>query len=253
MISLNHKGKLETPLVTKGIKKPRSRNALTSARNTSVLTLSKPIIRSNTPLTRTNTQRSDKSISSLTAREKSLINQNLLLKRENEKYARLLKKADDYIKDELAKCKAENVALKKFVLKTWEWVEGKLDNKAEEEVRAIVMAENRIKHKISNLIHKGKSQNEYKIPNAKQKDILQKKEEELANLKKRLNEEQHINKSLAIYIDYINTPNVQKETFTNKTIAVDSNNLINDEADEEINDYPKGVSIPGFIKSLSLT
>ena len=241
MISLNQQERLQTPLEIKGCKKSRSRNALTSARNTSVLTLSRPIIRSNTPLTRTNTQRGGKS--SLTAKEKSLINQNLQLKKENEKFEKLLKKAESHIKGEMTKYKLENRMLKKFVTTCWNWVESKVNTKMKEEVKSIVTKGS--KGNCNNLVKYFKH---IKEPI----QSLKKKDEELLKLKKRLEEEENFNKAINTYIEFINNSKSQKEASTNKTIPVDSNNLIMDETDEVIDDYPKGTPIPAFLKTLRL-
>ena len=230
--------------------RPHSRNALTSARTTAVLTLSKSIRRSISPGTRTSTQRSNKTNSTLNTREKSLIKQNLQLKKDNEKLMLLLKKSKAFIKDEIAKYRPENLIMKKFALTVWSWVESELDEKLKEEIKPIINRE----HNIKTLSFRSK-----KIFSGIEEELsllkseVEKKSNEILILQKKLNHAEQLNKSMMEYMNYMEKNTKYKEEKNIEDIIyVDSSNLISDEGDEEIHEFSKGPTVPGFVKSLQL-
>ena len=112
----------------------KSRNSIVTARSNTLFTLTKSSIRPVTPIRRESIQKNSKLNISLTAREKSLVNQNIKLKKENEELIRLLKKSRLYIKEEVRKYKPENIALKNFALVVWPWIETRIDEELKQEI-----------------------------------------------------------------------------------------------------------------------
>ena len=248
MLNLSQQGKPGSCLGSKKKfkAKPKSRNTITSARTTAVLTLSKPILRSISPITRTSTQRSNKSNSSLSLREKSLINQNLKLKKENEKLIQLIKKSKTFIKDEIKKYHSENLVMKKFLMTAWPLVGGQIDQKLAENLKPILESEH-----ISKTL-KVKSENVLRENHTKNIEIVKEKSE-IIKLEEKLNNEKQLNHTVIRYLNFLENRVINTNKNINEDIIpVDSSNLLSDEGDEIIEESGKEFAIPGFIKSLHL-
>ena len=228
MHNLNQQGRVESSL---GIRErwKGSRNRLVNARSTTILSLSKPIIRVITSERQVNVKRNSKANASLTLRERILINQNMQLKHENERLNTLLKQA-----------KMENQLMKRFVTVVWPLVESQLNKDLKKEIQLLLSSKKAIKVvKDISLTKHEKIQSDIE----KLKKSLEMKNEELSKEKSKI-------RAIIQYIKFLENRN-NNDTSQDKTIVMDSSNLDNDESNEESRNY-KGFIHPGFIRSLCL-
>jgi hypothetical protein len=206
-----------------------------------------------------NLQKSARTDTLTSTREKALLQQNVELKKKNNELVRILKRSKELIKSEINKYKAENSIMKRFAEAAWVWAEPKLEEKLKEEVRPILLKPSTKMNSVATNSTDHCSAERFKEEHNDRKSLrckLSQKNLRGTSLIQRLNTSKLENEKLNQYLEFLEKGCAVEE----KALMVDSENVESDEDEvvctwmnEEVpvhNEVP--IAIQTFIKSLGL-